>query len=136
MIMANPHSTVISRETGEILQRLFYLRNRFKVAMPENINLLRARLDKSNLGDKGEGITDFDLSIKLAGPGQRAGAVSMGRSAGRWRWLSTATRLMDWLVKNDMLAPLTRRPAHGPDRGGGERLYQTINGYLLERSNG
>jgi DNA-binding MarR family transcriptional regulator len=139
MIMTKPNSAVISRETGEILQRLFDLRNRFKVGMPENLVLLRKRLAKSNLGDKGGGIVDIDLFHKLAQVLSSAQEpVSMGEVSRALEVpLSTATRLMDWLVKNDYAQrlpdPEDRRIVRMALTDEGRSLYQTINGYMLER---
>ena len=137
--MVNPQSKFVSRETAEILRRLFYLRNRFKVGMPENIVLLRERLAKSKLGKKVEGITDFDLFHKIGQVLANAQEpVSMGELSRELEVpLSTATRLMDWLVKNDYARRLPdsedRRIVRMALTDEGRSLYQTINDYLLER---
>jgi DNA-binding MarR family transcriptional regulator len=94
---------------------------------------------KSKLGDKGEGITDFDLFHKIGLVLANAQEpVSMGEVSRALEVpLSTATRLMDWLVKNDyahrLPDPEDRRIVRMALTDEGRKLYQTINQYMLER---
>jgi DNA-binding MarR family transcriptional regulator len=137
--MIESQSCSYSLEVTELLHRLVTLRRRFRVGLPENLAALRLRLDKSNLGDKVEGLGDFDLfyfvGIILFG---QPDPISMGElSHALGVPLSTATRIVDWLVKNDY----AERLPDGEDRrivrvgltDAGREMVHTINAFFLER---
>ena len=126
-------------ELGEILQRIFYLKSRLKVNMPESLAALKTGLDKSNLRGKDEGKTNFDL-FYLVGIifSRQAEALTMGELSRLLDVpLSTATRIVDWLVRHQYAQRLTdpedRRIVRVTLTEAGVEMYRTINEFLMER---
>lgn len=135
-----PHySSSLSPEIAEILPRLLYLNSRFKVGLPENLAILKKRLDDCNLRQKAEGLNKFDLFYSIGIIFSRqAEPITMGE-LGRTLGvpLSTATRIMDWLVKNDyaqrLSDPEDRRVVRVRLTASGQEMYQAINAFFVER---
>src|SRR5437868_7956227 len=89
-------------EIVEIMQRVFRLKNRFRVAVPENIASLGERIRKSNLAGKTGHFNNFDLFYNAGLVFSRHdGPITMGELGRDLNIpLSTATRTVDWLVEN------------------------------------
>jgi DNA-binding MarR family transcriptional regulator len=137
--MPDPKTSIYSPEIVEILHRLIQLRNRFSLSLPENLTLLKDRLDRSNLGQKRGINIDFDLfynvGIVLT---RQPEAITMGELSHALEVpLSTATRIVDWLVKNEYARrvndPDDRRVVRVTLTGDGQEIYRTINEFLLQR---
>jgi DNA-binding MarR family transcriptional regulator len=128
-----------SAEVREIMQRLFRLKDRFKVGVPENLIILRKRIRESNLGGKTTGITDFDLFHRVGIVFSRyQEPISMGELSHDLEVpLSTATRIMDWLVNNGYAVRLTdpgdRRIVRVALTDAGQDIYRTVNEFFMER---
>ena len=126
-------------EIIEIMQRVFRLKNRFKVGVPENIVVLRQRIRESNLGGKSGHFNDFDLfhNVGLVFS-QHDGPITMGELSRDLNVpLSTATRTMDWLVENGYAQRLQdaqdRRIVRVGLTDAGQEIYTTINQFFMER---
>ena len=124
----------------ELLQRLFHLKNRLKVGLPENLIELKQRLNQANLGSKTGGIHDFDLFYHIGIIFSRHcfTPITMGElSQALDVPLSTATRIMDWLVKNDYAQRLPdsddRRVVRVALTGSGQEMYRMIDDFFMER---
>jgi DNA-binding MarR family transcriptional regulator len=132
-------TSVYSTEIVEILQRLNQLKSRFRLSLPENLSILRERLDGSNLSGKAGGKTDFDLfynvGIILS---RQSEPITMGELSHALDFpLSSATRIVDWLVKNDYAMrlddPEDRRIVRVTLTEAGLEIYRTINEFFLQR---
>ena len=136
--MTNPASAY-PPEIVEIMQRIFRLKNHFKVGVPENIAILRQRVRESNLGGKGGHFNDFDLFHNVGLVFSRHdGPITMGELSRELNVpLSTATRTMDWLVDNGYAQRLPdsqdRRVVRVELTGEGQEIYSTINQFFAER---
>jgi DNA-binding MarR family transcriptional regulator len=126
-------------EIAEIMQRVFRLKNHFKVGVPENIVILRQRIRESNLGGKTGHFNDFDLfhNVGLVFS-QHEGPITMGELSRDLNVpLSTATRTMDWLVDNGYAQrlpdPQDRRIVRVGLTKDGQEIYGTINQFFMER---
>lgn len=124
---------------AKILQHLFYLKSRFKVGVPENIAVLKERLDEIIPEGKMGDINRYDLfySIGIIFSSQPE-PITMGELSRALRMpLSTTTRIMDWLVKNDYARrlpdPEDRRVVRVTLTDTGNEMYHTINEFFLER---
>ena len=132
---ANPYPA----EIVEIMQRIFRLKNRFKVGVPENIVILRQRIHESNLGGKAGHFNDFDLFHNVGLVFSRHdGPITMGELSRDLNVpLSTATRTMDWLVDNGyaqrMPDPQDRRIVRVGLTDAGQEIYAAINQFFMER---
>ena len=137
--MPDPTMSIHSTEIIEILQRLNQLKNRFRLSLPENLTVLRERLNGSNLAGKAGGKTDFDLfynvGIILS---RQSEPITMGELSHALEVpLSSATRIVDWLVKNDYAMrlddPEDRRIVRVTLTEAGLEIYRTINDFFLQR---
>jgi DNA-binding MarR family transcriptional regulator len=126
-------------ELAEILKRLFYLKSRFHVGLPETMTAFKKTLDESNWRDKADGLNRFDLLYTIGIIFSRQSEpITMGELSRTLDVpLSTATRIMDWLVKNEyaqrLADPDDRRVVRVQLTAAGQEMYQTINAFLLER---
>ncbi len=137
--MPEQNTSIYATEIAEIIQRLIRLKNRFRLSLPENLTLLKQRLDDSSLVGKAGGKNDFDLfynvGIVLT---QQPGPITMGELSHSLEVpLSTATRIVDWLVKNDYARrlddPEDRRIVRVTLTEGGQDMYRTISEFILQR---
>ena len=139
IIMPDNPPTSYSPEIVDFLHTLVSLRNRFKLGLPENLVILKKRLAGLNLADNGGALNDLDLfySVGIIFSGH-AGPVSMGELGSSLEVpLSTATRIVDWLVKNGYAERLPdakdRRIVRVALTHSGKEMYRTINEFFVER---
>lgn len=123
----------------EIMQRVFRLKNRFKVGVPENIAILRERIRASDLAGRSGHFNDFDLfhNVGLVFS-SHDGPITMGELSRDLNIpLSTATRTVDWLVENGYAERLPdaqdRRVVRVGLTGEGQAIYAAINQFFMER---
>jgi len=127
-----------SSEIVEMTQRLFRLRKRFRVEMPENIATLKKRINESNLQGKTGGVIDFDTFYNIGIIFSRhAGSITMGElSHDLGIPLSSATRTMDWYVRNEYARrssdPQDRRVVRVELTEAGKEIYHTIHERFME----
>jgi DNA-binding MarR family transcriptional regulator len=128
-----------SPDAVKLMQRIVRLRSRFKVIMPENISLLRKQIREFALSGKGAGINDAGLFYNVANVLSRyEGPITMGELSHDLEVpLSTATRTMDWLVKNGYAQrlpdPNDRRVVRVELTETGNKTYQAISTFMLEK---
>jgi DNA-binding MarR family transcriptional regulator len=128
-----------SPDAVRLLQRIIHLRSHFKVVMPENLNALRKQIRESNLSDKGPGINDASLFYSVGNVfSNYLRPISMGELSHDLEVpLSTATRTMDWLVKNGYAQrlpdPNDRRIVLVELTKTGKESYQAISTFMMER---
>lgn len=137
--MPEPNTSIYTPEIVEILQRLIRLKNRFRLSLPQNLTILKQRLDESNLIGKAQGKNDFDLFYNI---GiilfHQPEPISMGELSHALEVpLSTATHIVDWLVKNDYARrlddPEDRRIVRVTLTEGGQDMYRAINEFITQR---
>ncbi len=132
-------TSVYSSEIIEILQRFIQLKNRFRLSLPENLTVLRDHLERSNLAGKAGGKTDFDLFYYVGTLlSRQSDPITMGELSHALEVpLSTATRIVDWLVKNDyamrLADPEDRRIVRVTLTSDGLEIFRTINEFFLQR---
>jgi DNA-binding MarR family transcriptional regulator len=128
-----------SLEMKEMVQRLFRLRHRFRVGFPENIADLKKRLLKTNQGNPAEGVSDFDLFYNVGiAFSRQPGSLTMGELSRHLNVpLSTATRIVDWLVNNGYAQrlpdPDDRRVVRVALTEAGGAIYREIDSFFMER---
>jgi DNA-binding MarR family transcriptional regulator len=127
-------------EMKETVQRLFRLRRRFHVGVPENIAALKKRLFQTNHSNQVENITDFDLFYNIGGAfsSQPEPTMTMGDLSRSLNVpLSTATRIVDWLVNNGYAQrlpdPEDRRVVRVTLTETGSAMYREIDNFFMER---
>ena len=127
-------------ELAATFRRLSRLRHRLRVVLPENLSRLEAQLDASYPLGRAESADDFDLLHRVGAIlAQQREPVTMG-DLGRALDvpLSTATRIVDWLVSNDYV----QRQADLEDRrvvrvtltAAGAEVYRAITAFVRERA--
>ena len=136
--MTDLDSPQFSREVAEIAQRLFRLRNRFRVGIPENLFVLRKRIRESQLKGKFSDIVDFDTFYRVGIIfSHYSQPITMGEVSRDLEIpLSTATRMMDWFVQNGFVERLRdaedRRVVRVGLTQSGQEIYHTINQIFME----
>lgn len=139
--MTNLQSTDSSvLELKKIIQRLFRMRHRFHVGVPENIQTLKKRLFQNSHSNPVENLTDFDLfySVGNAFSSQAEPTMTMGDLSRNLNVpLSTATRIVDWLVSKDYAQrlpdPDDRRVVRVAMTETGLKMYDEIDTFFMER---
>ena len=137
--MAKSTQPIYPPEVVEIMQRIFRLKDRFRAGVPENIVILRKRLMASNLASKTGHANNFDLFHNIGLVFSRhEGPITMGELSRDLNVpLSSATRTMDWLVKNGYAErlpdPQDRRVVRVGLTDAGNEIYAAINQLFMER---
>jgi MarR family transcriptional regulator, organic hydroperoxide resistance regulator len=118
----------------DLLQRLFLLRGRFKAVLPSSVERFRSQALEDNSGGKisqlffllGMMITSQEEPIPM-------GEISRAMDVP----LSTATRIVDWFVRNDYARrlpdPEDRRIVRITWTDAGHEVYQAMSMHVLER---
>jgi DNA-binding MarR family transcriptional regulator len=126
-------------EIANLFQHLFFLKHHARILLPESLSTLKKRLDETFLDSKSGGSIDEDLfhSIGLVFSA-RQDPITMGElSRSLDVPLSKATRIVDWLVKNNYVQrlpdPNDRRVVRVDLTEEGQEMYRTINEFIVER---
>ena len=137
--MPDPTQPSLSPDASELMQRFLKMRIHFKMMVPENVAAFRNKVRESNLSGKGAGVIDADLFNNAGIVFARSdGPVSMGElSRGLNVPLSTATRIVDWLVKNRYAErsddPDDRRVVRVELTRSGKETYHSIHAFIREK---
>lgn len=126
----------------EIIRHFICLKSRLKTMMPEDEQAARimARLRKSHPQGAAASSTDFDLLYNVGVIFSRhPEPLTMGELSQTLDVpLSTATRIVDWLVKNDFVArlsdPQDRRIVRVTLTDTGQSMYQAGNEMIRKRA--
>jgi len=131
--------TVFAARIGETAQRVFRLRNRFKLVVPDNLMVLRDRYLASTRGGKTGGANDFELFYKVGIIfSQHEKPITMSELSHELDVpMSTATRIMDWMVGNEYAQrlpdPDDRRIVRVALSASGLEVYRAINEFIVGR---
>ncbi len=129
-----------SDQVAEILQQLFRLKPHFKATLPEGLAQVKQRLSELHPGGGAKRATDYDLFYRVSTVLFREKRpVTMRELAkGAGTPLSTATRMVDWMVRNSYAERLSdlkdRRIVRVALTKTGRELYQTIHSYMRQRA--
>jgi DNA-binding MarR family transcriptional regulator len=123
--------TSCSSENHELMDRLYFLKRRLKVSLPDNITQIQSQFTELQLEGKLGGIHDLDLFYEIVVElSRRAEPMTMGELSHTLEVpLSTATRLVDLLVKHDYVKRLS-----DPDDRRVVRVAMTETGIKIQRS--
>lgn len=127
-------------EMKDTVQSLFRLRHRFRLGVPEHIATLKKRLSAIDHSHPGEQINDFDLFYNVGAifarqsePSMTMGDLSRGLNVP----LSSATRIVDWLVNNGYARrlpdPDDRRVVRVALTASGNAMYRELDNFVVER---
>jgi DNA-binding MarR family transcriptional regulator len=123
-------------EFASLLRRLRRIKPFLKVALPEDLAQVRTRLDETHPGGTAGSAADMELLHTVAvALTRQAEPVSMGELS---RFLdvplSTATRIMDWLVSSGYAErlpdPQDRRVVRVGLTQTGRQIYQSVNAVM------
>lgn len=137
--MPEPSFAFHIAEITEILHRLFHLKHRLKVVLPEDLARLKAQLIASHPGGKTGSAADYDLFYNIGMIlSRQQEPITMGDlSRALDVPLSSATRIVDWLVKNGYAE---RQPDPGDRRivrvaltATGLEMNGAINAFIRDR---
>jgi DNA-binding MarR family transcriptional regulator len=127
-----------SPDVIEMVQRLFRLKGRFRIGIPENLSNLKKRIQETNRAGKAGGVDDFDTFYNIGIIFSRHdGPISMGELSHDLDIpLSSATRMMDWFVTNGYAQRLPdsqdRRIVRVELTQDGQEIYRTIHNHIMQ----
>jgi DNA-binding MarR family transcriptional regulator len=136
--MSNP-STFQVAELIEVVRRLMSMRSRFKVDLPEDLVKFKARVDESQTKGKADSIGDRHLLfVILVVLSRENEPVTMGELSRTLDVpLSTATRIVDWLVSNGFAErvhdPADRRVVRVTLTETGQSVHSAGNEFIRKR---
>lgn len=128
-----------AHELADLVGDLIRLKHRLRVVVPDDLVRLKERLGELHRGDAAARVEDYELFYRLAVVlHRRREPVTMTDLAeALGAPLSSATRMVDWLVSagyaERLADPLDRRVVLVRLTDAGRRLYQTISDFLEER---
>jgi DNA-binding MarR family transcriptional regulator len=128
-----------SEEMLDLVARFFRLRSRFRMLLPESIQTLREKIHALKESGKHGEFGDIELFYRVGGLLQKHGdPVTMGEISHEMEVpLSTATRIVDWLVANGYAQRLPDAKDRRIVRVGftpqGIEVYHTIHQFFIER---
>ena len=134
-----PHRPDPNAEFVDIIRRLIHLRRRFKAVLPRDVAQARARFKKLLPEDRSGQDADFDLLHNLGvALSRRKEPMTMGELSQTLDVpLSTATRIVDLLVKNDYARrlpdPGDRRVVRIALTETGQGMYQALDDFMRRR---
>jgi DNA-binding MarR family transcriptional regulator len=128
-------------EFVEILHRLMRMRTRLKAVLPQDEEALklRARFMETHPDGKSGSQADFELLYKVGAVlTQQGQPMTMGELGQALDIpLSSATRIVDWLVKNDFAErlsdPADRRVVRVALKPSGVAMYKTATEFMRRR---
>jgi DNA-binding MarR family transcriptional regulator len=126
------------KDIVNIILRLFYLRRRFRGKLPEQILNVKTNIQKHNLREKIEQISDgnvfFTIGFVFSHQSEPVTMGDLSRILGVP--FSTVTRTVDWLVENGYIQrladPEDRRVVRVELTEAGKELYLSMNSHMLE----
>ncbi len=137
--MDNPLTKNVD-EVLDLVRDFIRLKPLIKVMVPKNLSRLKERLKQLHPGSEGKVFADYDLfyRIGLLLQAQRE-PLSMGDLGAMLKVpLSTATRMIDWLVESGFVVRLPdlqdRRVVRVSLSRKGQELYQTITDFIRQRA--
>jgi DNA-binding MarR family transcriptional regulator len=128
-----------SMEMVELVQRMWRLTGRFRVLVPENIVTLRKKIKTFEPGGKHGDFGGFEMFYRVGTIfAQHPEPMTMGEISHELVVpLSTATRMMDWLVSNSYAErlpdPKDRRVVRVKLTASGTKLYRTLQEFVVAR---
>ena len=136
---SSPSSDSTLIEIKDLLLRLTSLRQRFRMNLPESLTVLKERLSQTRRSNPIESSFNFDQFYTVASVfAHQPEPMTMGE-LGRSLdvRLSTATRIVDWLVSNGyacrLADPGDRRIVRVKMTEAGSLMYSEIDAYFRER---
>ena len=136
--MSSPSALQVT-ELIDIIRRLMSMRSRFKVDLPEDLVQFKARVEEAQTKGKAEGLGDrhllFVILVVLSRDDE---PVTMGELSRRLDVpLSTATRIVDWLVSNGFAErvhdPADRRVVRVTLTEIGQSVHKVGNEFIRKR---
>lgn len=137
--MTQPSLPVETTELVELVRELVRLKSRLKMLLPANLAQVKGRLDELRLESKSKGPLDYALIYNIGVLLSReSGSLTMGElSKALDVPLSTATRIVDWLVESGYVRRLSdpedRRIVRVALTEAGRELYKAVDEFLLQR---
>jgi len=127
-------------ELTDVIHRIIRHRPRLRAIVPQDLAQLKAKLAAMHLDGHASGVDDFDVMLKIGvilahqPEGVTMGEVSKAMDVP----LSTATRIVDWLVNSGYAARLAdkddRRVVRVAFTSTGESLFGTLNDFIRKRA--
>lgn len=124
----------------DIVRELIRLKPQLKMVVPENLSRVKERLKQLHPEGGSKYFNDYDLFYRIGLLLQRQQEpLSMGDLGEMLRVpLSTATRMVDWLVESGFVERLPdardRRVVRISLSGNGKELYQTITDFMRQKT--
>lgn len=128
--MPEPDTQIDAVEFARLLHRMINLKPRFQALLPERLEEFKARLEKTRPGGQGGKAADYKLLFTVGTLLTRQSEpVTMGELSREMGVpLSTATRIVDWLVNSDLAErlpdPTDRRIVRVAISPAGMEIYQ------------
>ena len=112
--------------------------NRFEVMLAKELAQIQQRLDGIRPGRESHPNANYELFYRVSNTIDRKTSLTMGELSNALAVpLSTATRIVDFLVDNDYLQrlpdPEDRRVVRVALTDAGRELHKTIDGYIRQR---
>lgn len=129
-----PYSDQITQFVHDFIQ----LDTRFKAFFPEELARLKDRLDQMSPKGEAHPAANYELFYRVSGILYRRSNLTMGElSSALSVPLSTATRMVDWLVDNGYAQrlpdPDDRRIVRVALTDSGRRLHEAAESYIAQR---
>jgi DNA-binding MarR family transcriptional regulator len=137
--MTNMITTSDAAALAEVLRRLFTIRSRIQITLPEEIASAKARLDETRPGGRDGLSTDYELLHRIARILIfQPEPISMGELSRALEVpLSSATRIVDWLEDNRFAErlpdPSDRRVVRIELTEAGREIYRAGNAMMQKR---
>ena len=137
--MNNNITTTELQELKETFRLLFGIRNKVRTGLSEYAKVLKKRILKTDQDNPTEGLSNIDMFYSIGGAlTGHDEALTMGEISRSLKVpLSTATRIVDWLVSNGLAIRLTdaddRRIVRVALTAEGHNMYQQIDQFFIER---
>ena len=127
-----------SLEFAEVVHRFVSVRSRLKAVLPEDLAKMRAHLVETHPGGLAETKADFNLLYSIAVILSHQSSITMGElSRSMDIPLSTATRIVDWLVGSGFAErsadPSDRRIVHLKLTPEGVSIYRLTSDFMRKR---
>jgi DNA-binding MarR family transcriptional regulator len=131
--------TVHSDELTAILRRLIFLRRRLKFSLPDHLVGVKAHLEAARREGRINNLTDYYLLHNIGAIlSRQQEPITMGELSRKLDVpLSTATRIVDWLVKSEYVVrlpdPEDRRVVRVALTQSGQEIYRASDEFIHRR---